>query len=298
MSALSRPVVAAAGAAVLFAASPAHADCQLAIDPVQDEWTVDYDPFTADAAERTFDVAMTNTGDTACSGILRVDLRGMPFGLSNGENSQRVVYVLAEDRTGADLTPRSGQSLRRGARQAVNVAPGERALMRFTFAALPEEILSSGLHSQDVFLSMEDARGLPLGEQPITLGVQVASAAMMGLKGEFRRSNGIARIDLGELTAGQKPLATSLYVLSTEGYRVTVRSENEGRLRLGASEWYVDYGLAIGSRTMNLATEDSFSIQSRRARADDYPLTVRIGNVAGKRAGDYSDVLTFTVAAI
>jgi hypothetical protein len=39
----------------------------------------------------------------------------------------------------------------------------------------------------------------------------------------------------------------------------------------------------------------SFAAQ---ARNDDYPLTVRIGDTSGKRAGDYSDTLTFTVAAI
>lgn len=279
-------------------AGVARADCLLTIDPVQDQWVVPYDPFTSEAAQRQFDVLLANSGDSTCSGSARIDLRGEQFGLASIEDDERVPYVLIEDRAGADITPRAGQSARRLNRQAVNLAPGERALLRFTFAAVPRDVLSSGLYAQDAFLSIEDANGVPMGERALTLGLRVASAAVMGLKGEFQRSNGVARIGLGELKSGDKPLSASLYVLSTGGYRVTVRSENDGRLRLGASEWYVDYALAVGKEAMDLSTEDSFSVLSRRARADDYPLSVRIGDVTGKRAGDYSDVLTFTVAAL
>lgn len=288
----------AAGAALALGTGAAQAGCLLTIDPAQDQWVVPYDPFTSDGVERQFDVAVVNVGDTPCSGAIRVDLRGEQFGLTPVEGGDRVAYVLVEDRAGTDVTPRAGQSARRLDRRSVNLAPGDRTLLRFTFAAAPQEVLSSGLYSQDVFLSLEDSNGVPMGERPVTLGVQVASAAVMGLKGEFQRSNGVARIDLGELTPGQKPLSTSLYVLSTGGYRVTVRSENEGRLRLGTSDWYVNYALGVGKEAMDLSGEDSFSVQSHRARADDYPLSVRIGNVTGKRAGDYSDTLTFTVAAL
>lgn len=298
MSSLLMRSALAAGAALTLGAGGAQAQCLLTIDPVQDQWVVPYDPFTSDTAERQFDVAVVNNGDAACSGAVRVDLRGEQFGLTSTDDQDRVAYVLVEDRAGADVTPRAGQSARRLNRRSLNLAPGDRTLLRFTFAAVPQEVLSSGLYSQNVFLSVEDTNGVPLGERPITLGVQVASAAVMGLKGEFRRSNGVARIDLGELTPGQKPLSTSLYVLSTGGYRVTVRSENDGRLRMGNTDWYVNYALGVGKETMDLSSEDSFSVQSRRARADDYPLSVRIGNVTGKRAGDYSDILTFTVAAL
>src|SRR5690606_8697164 len=59
-----------------------------------------------------------------------------------------------------------------------------------------------------------------------------------------------------------------------------------------------DYGLQMGSRQVNLTAPYSFDVASAQARNDDYPLTVRIGDTSGKRAGDYSDTLTFTVAAI
>ncbi|PZU57708.1 MAG: hypothetical protein DI552_07880, partial [Brevundimonas sp.] len=168
----------------------------------------------------------------------------------------------------------------------------------FSFTAAPSETLSAGLYSQNAFISLETPEGQTLAEKPVTLSIEVPSAAVMGLKGEFRRTGGTATIDLGELTQGVRPLRTTLYVLSTAGYSVSVSSENRGRLRQGASEWYVPYALALGDRDMDLGRGGRLDVVSRRARLDDYPLTISVGSVAGKRAGDYSDILTFTVAAL
>lgn len=277
--------------------SQAHA-CSLSIQPTQDAWIIQYDPFSGDAPQRQFDVAVTNLGETACSGIVRVDLSGEPFGLSQSAAADRIAYALVEERSGTDVTPRSGQNARRVGARPLNLAPSERALLRFTFAPSAEDLVSSGLYSQDARIALEDAQGLTIAERPVTLGVQVLSAALIGLKGEFSRSNGVARIDLGELAAGAKFLDATLYVLSTGGYQISVQSENAGRLRLGATDWYVNYQLVVGRQDINLSSGAGFSVTSRRPRADDYPLGVKIGSVTGKRAGDYSDLLTFTVAPI
>ncbi|HUH23761.1 MAG TPA: hypothetical protein VLZ51_06840, partial [Brevundimonas sp.] len=69
-------------------------------------------------------------------------------------------------------------------------------------------------------------------------------------------------------------------------------------LRQGATAWYVDYNLKVGAQNINLQGVDTINVVSNTARKDDYPLTVGIGDVSGKRAGEYSDTLTFTVAAI
>ena len=124
------------------------------------------------------------------------------------------------------------------------------------------------------------------------------STALIGLKGQFERSNGMARIDLGELQPGPRSLRTSLYVLSTAGYSVSITSDNAGQLRLGQSDWYVDYSLGLDNKRFDLTTVATVTQPSRRARADDYDLSVDIGSVEGKRAGEYSDTLTFTVAAL
>ncbi|WP_288759289.1 hypothetical protein [uncultured Brevundimonas sp.] len=295
----------AAAAATLIGAAPALAQslaqsqgCRLSVESGADNWAMRYDPFDQDVAVQEFDVAVVNQGDAPCTAVSRVELRGEQFGLTHEAGGQRMAYALVDERGGADVTPRAGQSARRIGVRPLKLAAGERGLMRFSFTAAPSETLSAGLYSQNAFISLETPEGQTLAEKPVTLSIEVPSAAVMGLKGEFRRTGGTATIDLGELTQGVRPLRTTLYVLSTAGYSVSVSSENRGRLRQGASEWYVPYALALGDRDMDLGRGGRLDVVSRRARLDDYPLTISVGSVAGKRAGDYSDILTFTVAAL
>ena len=291
----------AAAAATLIGAAPALAQgqgCRLSVESGADNWAMRYDPFDQDVAVQEFDVAVVNQGDAPCTAVSRVELRGEQFGLTHDAGGQRMAYALVDERGGADVTPRAGQSARRIGVRPLKLAAGERGLMRFSFTAAPSETLSAGLYSQNAFISLETPEGQTLAEKPVTLSIEVPSAAVMGLKGEFRRTGGTATIDLGELTQGVRQLRTTLYVLSTAGYSVSVSSENRGRLRQGASEWYVPYALALGDRDMDLGRGGRLDVVSRRARLDDYPLTISVGPTAGKRAGDYSDILTFTVAAL
>ena len=87
-------------------------------------------------------------------------------------------------------------------------------------------------------------------------------------------------------------------MLSTGGYRVTVSSENNGRLKHKDAQWFVDYRLTLGRHSLDLSSPDGFEIVSNRARFDNYPVKIEIGETAGKRAGNYTDTVTFTVAAI
>jgi len=284
--------------AVGLGAGAARAECVLSIQPALDQWLIPHDPYAGDSLQRQFDVAIVNLGDSPCSGRVGVDLRGEAFGLTKAGDNARVAYALVDERGGTDVTPRTGQNARRLNAQPVNLAGGERTLVRFTFAADTEALLGDGVYAQTAFISVEDSEGVTLAERPVNLAINVIPAAVMGLKGEFQRVNGVARINLGELTPGPKSLGTSLFVLSTGGYRVSVQSSNQGRLRQGVSQWYIDYGLSIGSSNMNLEAGDDFEVVSSRPRADDYALTVNIGDTSGRRAGDYTDVLTFTIAAL
>lgn len=295
-----KPLIGALSAAAFSAimAQSAYADCQIMVDPSQHEWLIHYNPITDDQAGRSFDLAIINTGDAPCQGSLQINLRGEAFGLSQGNSGERLPYALVDEANGSDLTPRTGQNARRINGRPVQLAPGERGLYRFHFAAMAPDRLSEGLYSQEIFVAVEGEQGHTLAERPLNLGIQVPAAALMGLKGRFSRANGMAKIDLGELVEGVRDLDTSLFVLSTSGYRVAVTSENSGRLRLGTSGWYVGYDLNIGTHAIDIQRGGGFEVVSKKARADSYPLSVNIRDVQGKRAGDYTDVLTFTIAAL
>ncbi|WP_374515235.1 hypothetical protein [Brevundimonas sp.] len=276
----------------------AQQQCSLAVQPAEDQWIIRYDPFAGDALQRQFDVSVVNVGDRPCAGAVRAELAGEEYGLRSVDGRERIPYALVDERHGADITPRTGANAPRLNAHPVALRPGERALLRFTFAADPTGTPSRGLYSQNVRLLLEHANGLVAGEHPITLALEVAPAAAIGLKGQFQRSNGVARIELGELSPGPRPLTAALYVMSTGGYRLSIRSANNGRLRLGTTDWYVDYTMGLGDRRFDLESPGSIDVVSTRARSDDYPLSIDIGSVSGRRAGEYTDVVTFTVAAL
>lgn len=293
---------AAAAAFGLLALVPAQASaqdkCALSIQPAQDQWTIRFNPLEDDVAQRSFDVLLVNTGSTPCNGNILASLQGDPFGLAGVSGVARVRYALVDvDFGGADITPRTGESARRPG-TSVSIQKGAQQLARVTFAAFPDAGVAQGLYTQVVNLSLQQANGTVHAIRPVTLALDLAASAAIGLKGEFTRPQGTAMIDLGELTEGARPLNTSLYVHSTGGYRVSISSANLGRLRQGTTAWYVDYNLKVGTRDVNLQRTDTINVVSQTARKDDYPLSVMIGDVAGKRAGEYSDTLTFTVAAI
>lgn len=285
-------------AASALLAGAAQADCRLSLQPSFDQWLINYDPFDQEDVASSFDIAVTNIGDTACEGTISIDLQGEAFGLSQAGDSQRVPYAIIDESAGTDLTPRAGRSARRLNARPVSLAPGDRTMVRFAFAASPGGMVKSGVYDQDAFISVQNGAGMPLAERAVNLAVNVVPAAVMGLKGAFQRSNGVATIDLGDLTTGTRSLDTTLYVLSTGGYSVSVSSKNQGQLRHSAGDWAIGYGLGIGEHQMSLSSPREITVTSSRARFDDYPLSVSIGSVAGKRAGDYSDTITFTVAAI
>ena len=272
--------------------------CGLVFETGPDQWIIEYDPLTETAATRQFDLAVVNRGEGPCTtGSIGVDLRGDPFGLVLDGASSRLPYSLVEESGPSDLTPRTGESQRRMEAKPVNLKPGERQILRFSLSISAAEMLSAGLYSQTAYVRINHPGGSALAERPVTLGVRVASAALMGLKGEFTRVGGVPTIDLGVLNAGERALNTSLYVLSTSGYAVSVSSANGGRLRQGDSGWYVPYTLQVGNRAVDLSRPSGWEVVSTRSRFDDYPLALSIGSVAGRRAGPYSDVVTFTIAA-
>ena len=130
------------------------------------------------------------------------------------------------------------------------------------------------------------------------LGIDVLPSARIGLAGAYTMSDGHAVVDLGELRPGVAPVPLQLRVASTGSYDLSVTSANSGRLRLGSSEWYVPYSLAIGGNAVNLTGMRTISGSTNgNLRRDALPIQFLIGNTSDRRAGVYSDVISIAVTA-
>lgn len=278
------------------AAAGAQPGCALAFETVPDIWVVRYDPLAQTIAMNQFDVVLMNRGDGPCTSVLDFDLRGASLGMTRPGDAANLSYSIISEDGPRDVTPRAG-----GRSQAetkpVNFGPGDRKVLRFTLTVAASNLVTAGRYTQTAYLRASHQGRTLWTERPVTFAIEVAPSALMGLKGEFSRFNGMAQINLGVLNEGSKPLNTILYVHSTTNYAVSVTSANGGLLRQSESDWYIPYILQVGQRSMNLSQSLGWEITSTQPRYDEYPLGITLGSVAGRRAGDYSDIVTFTVRA-
>lgn len=284
-------------AAILLPTS-AHAMCTLSIEPVQDQLIIRNNPLEDGAAFGTVEINVVNRGDGECVGRLGASLRGEPFGFRSDNGAPPIPYQLVDEKSSNDITPRAGRNLQGMGGRFIRLMPGERALELLSVAAVLDSSTSQGRYTQSLDLTVAGEDGMILGTKPLTLGIDVLPAAMIGMKGQLARARGTNSIDLGELVPGTKDLPLTLYVISTGGYRVSVVSENQGRLKHESAGWYVDYRLKMGRFDLDLTSPAGFEIISDRARFDNYPVRIEIGETAGKRAGSYIDTVMFTVAAL
>lgn len=288
-----------AAAVCVGALVPAAAQaCTLSVEPVQDQLIIRHNPLEDGAAFGTLEINIVNRGDGECVGRLGASLRGETFGFRSEDGAAPIPYQLVDEKGSNDITPRAGRNIQGMGGRLIRLMPGERTMELLSIAAAPDSATSQGRYTQSLDLTVSGDDGMLLGTRPLTLGIDVLPAAMIGLKGQLARARGTNSVDLGELVPGTKDLPITLYVISTGGYRVSVVSENQGRLKHENAGWYVDYRLRMGRFDLDLTSPAGFEIVSNRARFDNYPVRIEIGETAGKRAGGYMDTVTFTVAAL
>ncbi len=286
-----------AALSLLAVPSAAYAACDLSVEPLRDQVLLRLNTLEAEAAHERIEVRVSNKGDAACIGAITASLRGDQFGLWSDSRRQSIAYRLVDERTLKDITPRSGSDLGTVSNGAIKLGPGESSIEFISFNAMAPETISQGRYTQIVELGIVGRDGISMGANPITLAIEITPSAVIGIKGSVSNARGSAVVELGELSPGRKNLPLTLYVNSTGGYRVTVSSENSGRLKHESSPWFINYELRMGHYPLHLSRPDGFEVSSRVARFDDYPLEIIVGKTEGMRAGRYRDTVTFTVAS-
>jgi hypothetical protein len=274
------------------------ADCLLHVNPTPSSWIITgYDPFAESLPEGTFGVTFVNEGGAECRFHPTFELRQPPFGLSKG-TGKPVGYALLNLTDTQDATPRSGRSQRMSSQREVVLRPRESRSMLYKLVADPDDVRDAGTFTQDVTLEAHDRNFRSLGGAPVVLGITVLPSARIGLAGAFRMSDGQAVVNLGELRQGVAPVPLQLRVSSTGEYDISVSSANSGQLRLGSSQWFVPYSVAIGNDSFDLSGMRTVSGKNRsRVTRDSLPFRFIIGDVSNRRAGIYSDVVSVSITA-
>lgn len=277
---------------------PASAQCQLRITPSPASWMINgIDPFSDQNAEGTFSATIVNEGSTDCRFTPVFELRQPPFGLSKG-TGKPIGYSLVNLTESLDVTPRAGRSQRNSSGREMVLKPRESRSILYKLAADLDDVLDSGVFTQDLTLEALDGQFRSLGGAPVVVGMTVLPSARIGLTGAYSMNDGQAVVDLGELRQGVAPVPLQLRVSSTGDYDISVSSANSGKLRLGASDWSIPYSIAIGGNNLSLSGVGTLTGPGGAGfKRDSLPIQFFVGDVSDKRAGTYSDVVSISITA-
>lgn len=294
-AAFAAPAIAQAPPA---ATSQSGVDCLIRTEASPTSWIIQgYDPFGGAIPEGTFAVTFRNEGSGDCTFTPTFELDHPPFGLSKG-TGKPIGYALLDVTNAQDVTPRTGRSQRTSLQRQLQLGPNETHTFIYKLVASPDDVRDAGTFTQDVTLEAQDGNFRSLGGTKLLLGLDVLPSARLGLAGAFTMNQGHAVVDLGELRQGVAPVPLQLRVSSTGRYEIGVSSANSGRLRLGSSEWYVPYTLAIGGNPVKLQEMSTLSGPTDGGfRRDSLPIQFVIGDVSDRLAGVYSDVISISVTA-
>lgn len=296
---LTAALLAAAPLAAQQAGSGGPAGCRVRIDATPSSWTIrGYDPFDTGSPEGTFSVLYSNDGSQECRFVPVFDLDQPPFGLSGGTGRQ-VPYVLLDLTNSLDVTPRPGRGARPNAGPRPMVVPaGQSTTVIYKLVVASDAIADAGTLTEDIVLEAQDDNLRTVGGTRLVLGLEVLPSARIGLAGAYTMSNGHAVVSLGELRQGPAPVPLQLRVNSTGRYDLEVTSLNGGNLQLGDTGWKVPYSLRVGGADVDMSGTDILSgpVDQGFSRTA-LPIHFVIGDVANRRAGVYSDLISISVSA-
>lgn len=274
----------------------AQAKCDLVMSTI-DTWEIQYDPFGDAQTSATFEIQYINSGHTPCVGRLSASSDGDKGYLESDTTSARVHFALRDVTNNNNITPGSPDRLTGRPTQIMSDSVGSG---RIEFMVTPPQNLQAGRYTQFVDLEFimpnEDVHAV---RKRVLLVLNVKPSLVIGLAGQVSRVHGLPTLDLGELTQdGEVPLQARVYVRASTNYQITVTSVNNGVLRHRQQEWTIPYSLKMGGQDIALGAPYRLNYANTGHPVDNYPLQIFVRDIAGKRAGRYTDVLRFTVAAI
>lgn len=294
----------AACASMLSSANASGADCDISITAAPPSVRIHYNPFDAAPASHIMQFQLKNSGAAECDAALAL-FRSGPMG-ATGNGGQVIGYTVSDTR---------GESvIGEGVLPPARLAPGftGRAMRMSAQSLATVDLIVSAPRGQ--MISPADySDALDIGLYRLEGGVQqkirdggrlaltITSRPVMtlSLAGGGRKTT----LNFGDLREGATR-SLMLQAYTNQGFRLSVSSENGGLLRpvddtaRAEGGWRVPYTISVNrAGHMALASETRIDVSavSTPILGLQIPVEVRIGQVAGQRAGLYRDVITIKI---
>jgi hypothetical protein len=258
----------------------ANASCAGKIVSVSAQNPLTYSPFAAWNAQQTLILTVQNTGTLACSYQVSIppsyyplQFGGkLPFSLSGANASGNFALT----------TPA--------------LKPGQSAQLPITLTIARGQPVLSGHFTSKIGFALAGV-GAPAAQPPIDqvvipLGCAVPPIFEINLAGSGRKTTA----QFGSLETGQS-VSVILQIRSNGDHRLALRSVNGGVLALQGRTHpapTIPYAATVDGQTVALTAAAALSFAAEPGEASRR-LTVTIGDITGKLAGTYTDVITVSI---
>lgn len=178
---------------------------------------------------------------------------------------------------------------------------GDSALLGFRWRVTKGQMVPPGHYSDTVTLRLYEAgTATLLDDAALTFTATVGSVVQANLAGADVTSPYNYSMDFGTLETGERK-SVDVDVTANTDYRVTIESEKGGVLqgpqKHGSTQyWTVPYTANFAGATVDLTSgpaQRDFAAPAGGSASHTFEVT--IGEVSGRRAGTYSDLVTITV---
>ena len=283
----------------MFAAAPARAtSCDALISNVAPVSTIAYDPFDGVSRSTTFEVELKNNGPDACSLSIAVASQNMGNNRYFKDGGNQLRYVV-EWTDGDDLpnninSPRGWFQLQAGQTKPVALR-----------VKVPSGLIAPASTYDDTLTlrAYKAGSSTQVGpERTAHADAIVEARAQVNIAGTSSShfgSFGVDQIDFHTLTTGETRDAI-VQVRATKAVTISVSSQHAGILqhKVLASDPGVPYSMRLAGENVILTGPPFSLIRNPPVSLDgaSYPMKLTIGDVAGRPAGTYQDMLTITVS--
>lgn len=285
-------------APALATSGSGSSSCTASLGPVSAVPTVFYDPFDGTSESVTFTVEAVNGGADACTVSLAVESAGSSSTRYFRWGAEKLRYVV-ETPGGDDYEndidePRGSHTIPGGAGKKVVITLKVKVPSGLIAKASPnyENLLKLRLYRKN---------GPQLGtDKTANATADVERRAQVNIAGASSSWGAwsVDELDFNTLTQGETRSA-KVQVRATTGVKIHVDSENDGVLKHktlpGAT---VPYELKLNGTVLTLSSgvADLNVSPPVSLEGTSYPMVVTIGDVSGRPAGSYKDLLTVTVS--
>ena len=295
----------AAVAAFLMASTAANAACQLSLLGAITQQPITYNPFQAGATTAAVSFTVKNADSKPCNMAFAFFEPGAPQANSPGGGALTYRILNA---SGVQLTQNAtaspGTLAPNGNASYVTVGANQTYVANAIISIGQGQVVGPGIYTDQLFLAVyqSPARGpytKAIPDAPLNVAIGVNSQMTVTVAG-----GGLATtLDFGNLVEGATR-SVQLLAYSNQSFHLTVTSDNAGVMKLADDKsekgglWRVPYTVSIfRAGQIDLAQKRTVSLWPTATQRTGLaiPIDVRIGSIAGLRAGLYRDVITIAI---